>query len=179
MKTSQHVRRLFPSLVLLTLCVTISCKQVTQAISNLLTFSIVKTAPGIPILPQTPVGLTFASPGIPIGIDSADLAKQKTALSLVKTLKLTDMKIAIDSPNFSRTNIETLTLSVGTDSLSTVLLATYSGSTDIVTITNNDFAAQAKNPNDKFYITFRLKKDPTQLVHLLTTYTLTFSADPL
>lgn len=179
MRSFQHIRALFTSLILLALC-SISCKSVNQAIENLLTFSITKAAPPIPILPLTPAGITFAAPGIPIGIDSADLAKNGTSLSLVKTLKLSDFTLTTDDTvNFPRTNIDTLTLSVGPDSLHTTLLAIYTGANDHKTVTNNDFAADAKNPNDKFFATFRLRNSPKNLVHLLTTYTLTFSADPL
>ncbi len=180
MKTSQHVRFLFPSLLIVALCVTISCNQVTQAISNLLSFSITKSAPGIPIPSITPIGVTFAPPGIPIAIDSATLAQQKTSLSLVRTLKLTGMTIGIDdSTVYPRTNIDTMTLSVGTSQQSKVLLATYIGTGDQKILTNTDFAPQFKNPKDSFYVTFRLKSDPPQTVNLLTSYTLTFSADPL
>jgi hypothetical protein len=179
MKTIKHINRLFPSLLLLACLVIISCSQITQAISNLLTFSITKTAPGIPVPAQTPIGMTFASPGLPIGIDSAALAQQKTSLSLVRTLKLTDMTLAMDDATYPITNIDTMTLSVGFDSLHTVLLATYVGSTNTKTLTMIDFSVQAKNPNDKLFATIRLKNDPQNLVHLLTTYTLTFSADPL
>ena len=149
-------------------------------ISNLLTFSITKTAPGIPIFPITPTGITLPSPGIPIGIDSATLAQQKTSLSLVRTLKLTGMTIGIDdSVTYPRTNIDTMTLSVGTDQLHKVLLATYIGTGDQKILTNTDFAPQFKNPQDSFYVTFRLKNAPPKTVNLLTSYTLTFSADPL
>jgi hypothetical protein len=157
----------------------ISCSTVNNVVQNLLTFSITKTAPAIPIPPQTPVGILFALPGVPLAIDSADLAKNKTSLSLVKTLKLTDWTIAIDTPTYSRTNIDSMSISVGLDSLHTTLLGTYSGPNDKITLTNADFAADAKNSNDKFFLTFKLKKDPQNTVHLLTSYTLTFTADPL
>ena len=179
MKTSQHINRFFPSLLLIFAVSFLSCKQVTQAISNLLTFSVTKTAPAIPILQYTPIGITFASPGVPIGIDSSTLAQQKTSLSLVRTVKLTDMTLTTDDPYYSPTNIDTMTLSVGLDSLHTILLATYVGVTNTKTLTNTDFAAQAKNSSNKFYATFRLKNDPTHTVNLTTSYTLTFSADPL
>ena len=180
MKRSQHIRRIFTSLFFAAAFFSISCKQVSDAIQNLLTFDITKTAPAIPIPQVFPVGVTFASPGIPIGIDSADLAKQKTALSLVKTLKLTGWAIAIDdSVVFPRTNIDTMTISVGTSQQNKVLLGTYTGTGDKTTLTNADFAPQFKNPLDSFYVTFRLKNDPPKTVNLLTSYTLTFSADPL
>lgn len=179
MKTTQHVRRFFPSLLLIIACLSISCKQVNQVIDNLLTFDISKTAPGIPIPAISPVGITFLTPGIPIGIDSATLAQQKTSLSLVKTLKLTGMTIAIDdSTVYPRTNIDTMTLSVGTSQLNKVLLATYIGSGDQKILTNADFAPQFKNPQDSFYVTFRLKNAPPHTVNLLTSYTLTFVANP-
>jgi len=179
MKTNKHISRIFPSLLLLA-CLTVSCKQITQAISNLLTFSITKTAPAIPIVSLTPTGTTFLLPGIPIAIDSATLAQQKTSFSLVRTLKLTGMTIGIDdSISFPRTNIDTLTLSVGTSQQSKVLLATYIGTGDQKILTNTDFAPQFKDPKDSFYVTFRLKNDPPKTVNLLTSYTLTFSADPL
>ncbi len=179
MKTSQHINRFFPSLLLIFAVSFLSCKQITQAISNLLTFPITKTAPDIPILQYTPTGIMFASPGVPIGIDSADLAKQKTSLSLVKTVKLTGMTLATDDPYYLPTNIDTLTLSVGLDSLHTILLATYIGATDTKTLTNTDFSAQVKNSNNKLFAKFRLKNDPSHTVNLQTSYTLTFSADPL
>lgn len=179
MKTTQHVRRFFPSLLLVIALFGISCKQVNEIIDNLLTFDITKTAPDIPIPAITPVGITFPSPGIPIGIDSATLAQQKTSLSLVKTLKLTGMTIAIDdSVVYPRTNIDTMTLSVGTDQLHKVLLATYVGTGDQKILTNTDFAPQFKNPQDSFYITFCLKNAPPHTVNLLTSYTLTFTANP-
>ena len=179
MRTTKHFSHIFPSLLLL-VCLIISCKQVNQAISNLLTFSITKDAPGILIPALTPVGITFAPPGVPVGIDSADLAKQKTSLSLIRTLKLTGMTIAIDdSIAYPRTNIDTMTISVGTSQQSKVLLATYIGTGDRKILTDADFAPQFKNPQDSFYVTFRLKSAPPKTVNLLTSYTLTFSADPL
>jgi hypothetical protein len=182
MKRSQHIRGVFASLLVLVTLGSISCKQVNDVIQNLLTFNITKDAPAIPIPPApiTPVGITIASPGIPIGIDSADLAQQKTALSLVKTLKLTGWMISIDdSIVYPRTNIDTMTISVGTSQQSKVLLATYTGTGDKITLTNADFAPQFKNPQDSFYVTFRVKNAPPHTVNLLTSYTLTFSADPL
>jgi hypothetical protein len=174
------IKRFLPLLFLAALSITISCKQVSETINNLLTFSITKAAPGIPILPVYPTGITFSSPGIPIGIDSATLAQQKTSLSLVRTLKLTDFTLAIDdSIAYPRTNIDTMTLSVGTSQQSKVLLATYIGTGDQKILTNADFAPQFKNPQDSFYVTFRLKNAPSHTVNMLTSYTLTFSADPL
>ena len=179
MKTSQHIRRFFPSLVLIIAVSFVSCKSITQAIQNLLTFSITKTAPAIPILQFTPTGILYATPGVPIGLDSATLASQKTSLSLVRTVKLTDMTLMMDDPFYSVTNIDTMTLSVGLDSLHTILLATYVGATNTKTLTNNDFAPQLKNPSDKFFAKFRLKNDPSHTVNLTTSYTLALSADPL
>jgi hypothetical protein len=145
-----------------------------------LTFSITKTAPKLPIPSITPVGVTIAFPGFPIGIDSAALADQKTSLSLVKTLKLTAMTIGIDdSTVYPRTNIDTMTLSVGPNQQSKILLSTYIGTGDREILTNADFADKFKNPQDSFYVTFRLKNAPPHTVNLLTSYTLTFSASPL
>jgi len=179
MKKQLYIRRFLPFIFVIAAFI-ISCNQVNQIISNLLTFSITKTAPPIPIPSLTPIATTFAPPGVPIGIDSATLAQQKTTVSLVQTLKLTGMTIGIDdSINFPRTNIDTMTLSVGTSQQNKVLLATYIGTGDQKILTNADFAPQFKNPKDSFYVTFRLKSDPPHTVNLLTSYTLTFSADPI
>src|SRR3954468_20248431 len=109
MKKPQYIR-FFAAIFVFACFAATSCKQVSNAIENLLTFSITKTAPAVPIppAPLTPENVTIIPPqGIPIGIDSADLAKQKTAISLVKTLKLTGWAIAIDdSMTWARTNID-------------------------------------------------------------------------
>ena len=178
MKTSQHVRFLFPSLLIAALCVTISCKQVTQAISNLLTFDIDKSVT-FPVYQYTPVGYLTPNYGIPIPLDSATLAKQKTSLSLIRTLKLTKLAFTPDDPAYAMTNFDTITISVGLDSINTIWLGGYSGSANKVILTNNDFAADAKNSNDKFFVRFELKNDPTHTVNIKTDFTLTISADPL
>jgi hypothetical protein len=181
MKRSQITRLFLPVVFVAAFALTESCKQVDQVVQNLLTFSITKSAPGIPIPQVFPVGQTFATQGIPIGIDSATLNQQKTSLSLIRTVKLTAMGIGIDdSTVYPRTNIDTMTISVGSSQQNKILLATYvGGSIDQKTLTNTDFSTQLKNPKDSFYVTFRLKNDPPHTVNLLTSYTLTFSADPL
>jgi hypothetical protein len=177
MNTTKHITRFLPSLLLLAGLI-VSCKQVTQAISNLLTFDIDKSA-NIPVSQYIPTGIFTPFIGIPIGIDSADLAKQKTSLSLIKTLKLTKLTFTPDDPAYAMTNFDTLSLAVGPDSLNTIWLGSYSGSADKVILTNNDFAANAKDSKNKFFVRFELKNDPTHTVNIKTDYTLTFSADPL
>jgi hypothetical protein len=175
MKITSRIALLFAFLALFA----VSCKEVTQAIDNLLTFDIDESS-DIPITPLIPPeGILFPLPGIPIPIDSTTLAQHKTAFHLLKTLKLTKLKFTPNDPTYSMQNIDTLSISVGTDSLSTKLLATYSGSQDKVTLTNADFAAEAKNSNGKFYVVFKVKKSPSHDVDIKTDYTLTFTADPL
>ena len=178
MKTSQHTRFLFPSLLIVALGVTISCKQVTQAISNLLSFDIAKTVT-FPVSQYTPVGIMSPNIGIPIPLDSATLAQQKTSLSLIKTIKLTKLAFTPDDPYYAMTNFDTISLAAGPDSLHTVWLGGYSGSADKVILTLNDFAANAKDPNDKFFVRFELKNDPSHTVNIQTDFTFTISADPL
>ena len=81
MKSSQHARFLFPSLLIAALCLTISCKQVTQAIDNLLTFNLDKSVT-FPVYQYTPTGILTPNIGIPIPLDSTELAKQKTAYEI-------------------------------------------------------------------------------------------------
>jgi hypothetical protein len=178
MKMTQHVRFLFPSLFIVTLCVTISCNQVTQAINNLLTFDIEKTVT-FPVPQYTPVGIMTPNIGIPIPLDSATLAQQKTSLSLIKTLKLTKLAFTPDDPAYAMTNFDTISLAVGPDTLHTVWLGSYSGSANKVILTLSDFAANAKDPNDKFFVRFELKNDPTHTVNIQTDFTLSISASPL
>src|SRR5438445_13738165 len=123
MKTSQHIRRIFASL-LFSVLFTASCKQTQQIIENLLTFDVDKSV-DIPLPAATPAGIYFTLPGFPIGLDSADLAKNKTALRLVKTLRLTKLVFTPDDPTYAMSNVDTLSLAVGADSVSTVLLATW------------------------------------------------------
>ncbi len=179
MKTTKHINRIFPSLLITALCVTISCKQVTQVVDNLLTFDITKSVdiPITPLLP--PQGFLFALPGVPAGIDSAELAQHKTAFHLLKSLKLTKLVFTPDDPTYSMNNIDTIRLSAGPDSLSAKLLATYSGAQDKTFLTNADFAIEAKDPNDKFFVVFKVKKSPAKDVKIKTDYTLTFTASPL
>jgi hypothetical protein len=178
MKTSQHVRFLFPSLLIAALCVIVSCKSVTQAISNLLSFDIAKSVT-FPVYQYTPVGILSPNIGIPIPLDSATLAQQKTSLSLIRTIKLTKLAFTPDDPNYAMSNFDTISLAAGPDSLHTVWLGGYSGSANKVILTQSDFAANAKAPNDKFFIRFELKNDPAHTVNIQTDFTFTISADPL
>jgi hypothetical protein len=179
MKTTKHTRFLLPFVLLLAGIVITSCNQVNNAIQNLLTFNIADSV-SFPIVQLTPTGILFPLPGVPIPLDSATLAKNHTAFSLIKTLKLTALTFTPDDPTYPMTNFDTLNLAVGPDSLHTILLATYSGSANKTTLTDNDFAADVtKNSGSKFFVTFELKNDPTHTVNIKTNYTLTFSADPL
>jgi hypothetical protein len=175
MKTSQHNRLIFASLILFFLF--FSCKQTQEVIDKLLTFDIDKSV-DLPLPTATPAGIYFSLP-IPIGLDSADLAKNKTGLHLVKSLRLTKLIFTPDDPSYPMSNVDTLSIAVGVDSLSTVLLATWSGAQNKVALTNADFSSQAKNPNDKFFVTFKLKKAPDHDIHVKTDYTLSITADPL
>ena len=178
MKTTQHVRRFFPSLLLVIACIGMSCKQVSQAIDNLLTFDIERSNE-IPITPTVPPeGFLFTLPGIPIPVDSAELAKNKTATGLVKTLKLTKLVFTPDDPLYPMTNIDTIRVAAGTDSLSAKLLGTYSGKMNMVMLTGTDFSDVIKKPNGKFFLTFQVKKSPSHDIKIKTDYTLTFTADP-
>jgi len=178
MKTTQHIRFLFPSLLLVAALLTSSCKQVTQAISNLLTFDIDKTA-NIPVSHLTTTGFFTPNIGIPVGIDSADLAKQKTSLSLIKTIKLTKLIFTPDDASFAMTNFDTISLATGLDSLNTIWLGSWSGAGNKVILTNNDFSADAKNSNNKFFARFQLKNDPSHDITIKTDFTFSISANPL
>ncbi|MFI5264844.1 MAG: hypothetical protein ACHQM6_10040 [Candidatus Kapaibacterium sp.] len=178
MKTSQHIRILFPSLLLVAALLTSSCKQVTQAISNLLTFDINKSA-NFPVSHLTPTGILTPNFGIPIPLDSATLAQQKTSLSLIRTIKLTKLVFTPDDPFFDMSNFDTISLAVGLDSLNTIWLGSWSGSGNKVILTNNDFAADAKNSKDKFFARFKLKNDPAHDITIKTDFTFSISADPL
>jgi len=178
MKITQHVRRFFPSLLLVIALFGISCKQTTQIIDNLLTFDIDRSN-DIPITPTIPPeGYLFSLPGVPIPVDSAELAKNKTATGLVKTLKLTKLVFTPDDPLYPMTNIDTIQLSAGTDSLSAKVLGTYSGKANLVALTGSDFSDVIKKPNGKFFLTFQVKKSPSHDIKIKTDYTLTFTADP-
>src|SRR6266404_3300189 len=138
MKRQQHIRRIFASLLFVIALGAVSCSTVSNAVQNLLTFDI-KDSANIPISPLTPTGIFIPFPGFPIPIDSAMLAKNHTALSLIKTLKLTALTFTPDDPAYAMTNFDTISIAVGPDSLHTILLATYSGSANKTTLTNNDF----------------------------------------
>jgi hypothetical protein len=178
MKINQHIKRIFPSLLLLSVLLTLSCKQVTQTINNLLSFDINKTVT-FPVYQYTPVGILTPNIGIPIPLDSATLAQQKTSLSLIKTLKLTKLAFTPDDVAYPMSNFDTISLAAGPDSLHTIWLGGWSGSANKVILTLTDFAANAKDPNDKFFVRFMLKNDPSHTVNIQTDFTFTISASPL
>ncbi|MEP7234796.1 MAG: hypothetical protein ABI778_05825 [Ignavibacteriota bacterium] len=174
---TQHSKAIFPSLILFAFCL-VSCNKVTQVINDLLSFDIEKSA-DIPVSQFTPTGILTPNLGIPIPLDSADLANQKTTLSLMKTLQLTKLVFTPSDPAFAMNNFDSISLAVGPDTLNTKWLASYSGSADKVILTQTDFADEARNPNDKIFVRFKLKNDPSHDITLKTDFTLTISASPL
>ncbi len=150
----------------------------TLGIDSLFSFNINKSF-DFPVVPLTPVGQFFTSPAIPIGLDSATLAKNNTSLSLIKTVKLTKLAfVSSDSIAYPVKSFDTIILAVA-DGVSTSTLATYSGAVDSVTLSGLDFEKYVKNPNGSFLVSFKAKKAPLTTVNFTANLTLTFNANPL
>lgn len=150
----------------------------TLGIDSLFSFNISKSF-DFPVVPLTPVGQFFTSPAIPIGLDSAELAKNNTSLSLIKTVKLTKLTFVSSNPvAYPVKSFDTIILAV-TDGATTSTLATYSGAVDSVTLSGLDFEKYIKNPNGNFLVSFKANTAPLATVNFTANLTLTFNANPL
>lgn len=98
---------------------------------------------------------------ISILIDSSDLAKNGTTMELVKSVKLSSLKLVSGSVSYPFSKIDTLIFSVQADSIGLEVLARYSGMSDNVSYTNADFARYLKGRNATFIISMSTANPPT------------------
>jgi hypothetical protein len=96
----------------------------------------------------------------------------------MKSVKLTKLSFTSSDASYPVTSFDTMRLVVSCDSLTDQLLATYSGASNAVTLTNADFAAYMKQPSCHYTITFRANKAPAQPVNITATDELVFTAKP-
>jgi len=176
MKKTPHSLK-FGFLSLVILCWSfLSCSS-TDGIDNYFTFNLEKNQFIINVTPTTAIGEEFVVT-VPTMLDSVDLAKNGTSLSLLQSVKLTKLVLTSGDASFPMTSFDTVRLAAIADSLTAQLLALYSGASDAVSLTNADFAAYVKKTSSKFSIAFKLNKAPTQPVSITGEYTLVFSAKP-
>ena len=115
---------------------------------------------------------------IPTLIDSSDLAKNGTSLSLLQSVKLTKLILTSDDASFPLTSFDTIRFAASADSLTAQPLAYYGAVSDVISYVNADFATYLKKPHSEFIVTFKLNKAPAKAVNIKGEYTLVFSAKP-
>ena len=173
MKTTYKL--LFASLLALSVA---SCNQVNNIIDDFFTFNVVKTIQ-TPLPAATPTGILFPAIPIPVPLDSATLATNKTNLSKVKTCKLTGLNITFSDPAYTITNFDSLYVNIIGDALPEINLATYGSSKTTMTYSQSDFAAYIKGKNPQFKVGFKCNKAPKTDVQMNSAITLTLTAQPL
>ena len=161
---------------LLALCVA-SCNQINSVISDFFTFNVVKTIE-TPLPAATPTGILFPAIPIPVPLDSATLATNKTSLSKVKTCKLTLLAITFSDPTYTLTNFDSLYINIIGGTLPEINLATYGSSKGMV-YSQLDFASYIKAQNPQFKVGFKCNKAPATDIKMNSAITLTFTAQPL
>jgi hypothetical protein len=164
--------------IIATLAVVVLAACSTLGIDNLFTFNVSKSATfQVPTI--TPVGQLQTSPGLPVGLDSADLAKNNTGLKFLKTVKLTQLAFTSSDPTYPVSSFDTMILSVKTDSLPLLWLGSYSKAANTTVLSNYDFAPYVKSSSDSFIVAFKANKAPTTTATFTVNYTLTLTANPL
>ena len=149
-----------------------SCKSTNSA--EPVTFVLSKTFE-VRLRSNSAVGQDILTMSI-IDISDTDLTKHNTSLSKITSIKLSSLNLIdytvdarewMPTPNYF---IDTLTLSADP-----VSLAVYN--TISTSVTNADFSAYAKNPNNQFFVNTLLKHSPSYDVMARFNYVMTIVAD--
>ncbi len=153
-----------------------ACK--TLGIDDSFTFNLDKNF-SFPVPKEIPVGVDAPEIPLPLAIDSADLAKNKTGVNFIKSVKLTKLDIVSTDPTYPLSSFDTMVISVRTSTLPKLVLAYYSHSQDKIILTNADFVDYAKSSDNSFLITARANKAPADSVLFNGTTTISITASPL
>jgi hypothetical protein len=154
------------------------CTQVTNAIDSFFTFNDERMF-DMPFPKASPVGV-LSTNQFPLSPDSATLAKNNTALSLMKTATLNKLAFTFSDPTyFMQPNIDTVFLQVRNPTLGTVDLANYSRSIDAMQYTHNDFANFIKDTASTFVVSFKLLGAPSSDILAHIDAVITYTAKPL
>jgi hypothetical protein len=151
-----HFTRLLLSLVIV--CSLISCSS-SNGIDDYFTFNLQAShdvAADNSLFARQPVIIPVS-----ISIDSSELVKNGTTMELVKSVKLSSLKLVSGSVSYPFSKIDTLTFSVQADSIGLEVLARYSGMSDNVSYTNADFARYLKGRNARFIISMTTANPPS------------------
>ncbi|MEP7234795.1 MAG: hypothetical protein ABI778_05820 [Ignavibacteriota bacterium] len=154
------------------------CSSSTN-IDDYYTFNVGKSQT-ITVPSQVPVGQDVTVPFVLV-IDSVDLVSSKTlstTIPLTKSVKLTKLTFSSSDNAYQMTSFDSLTLIVSCDSLPDQILATYSGTSDVILLTNADFAAYLKQQSCHYTISFRANAAPSQSVDFTAQDELVFTAKP-
>ena len=179
MKETPQFLRLWLMPILFFCCGIVSCSS-TNGIDDYFTFNLNKSE-SIKVPPQIPVGQEVSGPFV-VKIDSTDLITNttlQTSLALTKSVKLTKLVFSTGESSYPMTSFDTVKLTVAADSLTDMLLATYSGSADMISLTDADFAEYIKKPSVHYTITSKANKAPAQTVNIAANYTLVFTSKPI
>jgi isocitrate dehydrogenase kinase/phosphatase len=154
-----------------------ACQEVNKIIDDTFTFNLNKSF-DFPIPALSPTGVDIPV-DVPIPIDSAEYAKNKTNLSLLKSAKLTRLVFSFSDSTFLMANsVDTLVLSVKNDTMPPLTLATYHQSVDSMKLSNADFVKYIKDPKSKFSVLFRLDSAPKTDITAHADFTITYVARP-
>jgi hypothetical protein len=171
----KHFLFFLPGLIFL--CGLLSCSS-SNGIDDYFTFNLRKE-PVLSINPFIQVGVIENS-SYPLLIDSADMAKNGTSFSLVKSAKLTKLSLRPWDTLYSMSEIDTIILSVSADSLPDMLVAIFSGASDSISLTNADIAPYIKKPSSCLFLArYQINKDPKDLEGIILDYTVVLTAQPL
>lgn len=148
----------------------------SEFIDNIFTFNVEKSFE-FTIPANTPAGITAPEVNLPLVINDSILQANGTSMSLLKSAKLTKLRLAFTPPSFTLANIDTLNMRMKSASYPNLSLAYYRTGLDTVTVTNVDFAPALKEGASVGAI-FRLNTSPAQDIITTATYTLTITANP-
>jgi len=152
------------------------CDSIGNIIDDIFTFNVEKSFE-FTIPAGTPAGVTAPEINLPLLINEDSLKAHGTSMSLLKSAKLTKVRLTFSEPSFTLADLDTLDMRMKSTSYPLLSLAYFKTGMDTVTVTNVDFAPALKEGASASTI-FRLKTSPTVDVKTTVNYTLTITAHP-
>jgi hypothetical protein len=155
----------------------VGCDSASTIIDDIFTFNVEKSF-DFTIPANAPPGRLPAPLTLPLLINDSVLQANGTSMSLLKSAKLTKLRLAFTPTSFSIADIDTLDFRIKSNSHPLTSLAYYTTGMDTVRLTNVDFAPMIKDNGAEVTADVGIKTSPTEDIKTTVTYTLTITAHP-
>lgn len=150
----------------------------SKFIDDIFTFNVEKNFE-FTIPAGTPAGRLPMPITLPLLISDSVLQANGTSMSLLKSAKLTKLRLTFVPTTYSLADIDTLDFRIKSNSYPTpTSLAYYKNGMDSIQITGVDFAPMVKDNGAEVSADVGLKTATTEEIKTTVTYTLTITAHP-